>query len=123
MAPAATGGGPQAEEVLTEAALENRALDGSTSSSGGSPPRTPYIESFNGKFRDECLNATLATRKPTRGHGGGTTIRWAPTVPSEPYASRIRAADHSMHTGGTSWCVDLRIGAGQRSPMFCFGFC
>ena len=45
----------------------------------GRPMQTGYIESFNGRFRDECLNdhwfQTLHQARATILHGGATTTR------------------------------------------------
>ena len=46
----------------------------------GKPVQNSFIESFNGRFRDECLNAnwfenmTDARRKIDDGDGAGTTL-------------------------------------------------
>src|SRR3954453_12216865 len=44
----------------------------------GKPTDNAFVESFNGRLRDECLNAhwflSLATRRARSRRGGGTTI-------------------------------------------------
>ena len=61
-----------------------------------------YVESFNGKFRDECLNehwfVSLAARRPTSERGGSTTtdVVMNPQQPTQfartPGALRSRGA-------------------------------
>jgi putative transposase len=45
----------------------------------GKPTDNAYVESFNGRLRDKCLNAhwflSLATRRPRSRRGGGSTMR------------------------------------------------
>ena len=70
----------------------------------GKPIQNAYIESFNGRFRDECLNdrgsrpwATHGTRS-TR--GGRTTIRSGPTARSA--IARRTSSSSSPRTGHPS---------------------
>lgn len=52
----------------------------------GKPTQNAFVESFNGRFRDECLNDTLSRRslKPAAPspHGRRTTTGTDPTRPS-----------------------------------------
>ena len=71
----------------------------------GKPVENAFIEAFNGRLRDECLNvhqfASLidARQKPRR--GGSTTIGVGPTARSATCPERVRYA-MSGNAGGRS---------------------
>ena len=56
----------------------------------GSPGENGYVESLNGKFRDECFNGesfdTVTEAKVLIERGGGRTTRFGRTAPSVPTA-------------------------------------
>ncbi|GAB6969115.1 hypothetical protein JCM25156A_31540 [Komagataeibacter kakiaceti JCM 25156] len=69
----------------------------------GKPQQNGFVESFNGRLRDECLNETLFTSlthaRLILADCGRTTIRYA-HIPNWMAGHRIRSLDKGL--GGTS---------------------
>ena len=101
------------KQVLTEAVLENHALDGSDSSSQGSPARTHTSRAATGSA--ETSASMSAGSRRWRMRKTGTGARWwayntaSPQCLRNLQASRIRAAKHSNHTVG----ILITLGAGH----------
>ena len=61
----------------------------------GKPTQNGFVESFNGSFRDECLNETLFSsltdaRIPNHGMEGGLQPKQTAFVAGQSYAQRVR---------------------------------
>ena len=69
----------------------------------GKPMQNGFVESFNGSFRDECLNETLfvACSGPRRNHcmEGGLQPQQTPFIAGQYHAQRVRNENGYGKTG------------------------